>query len=41
MRKEVAAEAFANDPSLELLIPPENGGARELIEAWLAEEEER
>ena len=39
MRPDVAAAAFADDPSLELLVPPKNVVARELINAWLAEDE--
>ena len=38
MRKDVAAKAFADDPSLALLVPPKNVVARDLIEKWLHEE---
>ena len=37
MSPDVAKEAFATDPSLELLVPPKKVVARELIEAWLSE----
>mmetsp|Transcript_16694 Transcript_16694/g.51994 ORF Transcript_16694/g.51994 Transcript_16694/m.51994 type:complete len:491 (-) Transcript_16694:14-1486(-) len=39
MRAEVAAAAFAADPTLEVLVPPKNVVARELIEAWLNEDD--
>ena len=32
-------EAFEKDPSLELLVPPKKVVARELIEAWLSEDD--
>ena len=34
-----AKEAFATDPSLELLVPPKKVIARELIDAWLSEDD--
>ena len=40
MRKEVAAKALEDDPSLTLLVPPKRVVARELIEAWLEEKVE-
>jgi len=39
MKHEIAAEAFATDPTLELLVPPKKVVARELIEAWLSEDD--
>ena len=39
MSPDVAKEAFATDPSLELLVPPKKVVARELIEAWLSEDD--
>ena len=39
MSPDVAKEAFETDPSLELLVPPKKVVARELIEAWLSEDD--
>ena len=39
MSPDVAKEAFATDPSLELLVPPKKVVARELIGAWLSEDD--
>ena len=38
MRHDVAKAAIDNDPTLSLLVPPKNVVARELIDAWLAED---
>lgn len=35
MRKEVAEAAIEDNPSLELLIPPQGVLARTLLDAWL------
>ena len=39
MSQDVAKNAFAADPTLELLVPPKKVVARELIEAWLSEDD--